>query len=114
MGEDRPVKDYVERRIERDDPGRDVKQDIIARTLAEQFVKQFLHDICAGILALPSGAAKCPCRPATAAAMVIDGHAIAQTVMAQHCDMAVADRDEVCHGWRADRLCQCKRWIVGQ
>lgn len=98
MGENRPVKNHIERSVWRDDPGRDVQQDIIVWTLVGQFIDQFLYYIRAGIMALPSGASQCLCRAAAATTQIIDSHAIDEAIMAQHHDMAVADRDEVHDG----------------
>ncbi len=104
MGEDRPVKDHVQRCVGRDVRGRDIEQHVIAGALAGQFVNQFLHDIRADIIALPAMTDQRLRRTAAPTAQVLNRNAIGQPMIAQHRDMAVADRHEISYGRRPDRL----------
>lgn len=74
-GEDRPVKDHVQLCVGGDDRGRDVEQRVIGAASARQFVNQFLHNIWAGVIALPSKADRRLCRAAAPTARFIDVHA---------------------------------------
>ncbi len=72
MGEHRPVKDHVQRRVGSDDPRGDIEQNRIAGALASQFVEQFLHDIGTSIIAPPPGADKRLRRATAAATQIVD------------------------------------------